>query len=107
MADLFGLTVSQGGLMNMLRRAEAQFTSGRDTALAALHRAKVVACDETGILIEGTNSFHWVFRCAEAVVHSSQAFLPWSVASLVRQQAYRVTFRARQCEDGFLMSLDT
>lgn len=69
MADLFGLTVSQGGLMNMLRRAEAQFAGGRDTALAALHRAKVVACDETGIRIEGTNSFHWVFRCAEAVVH--------------------------------------
>lgn len=69
MKDLFGLTISQGGLMNMLRRAEAQFAGGRDTALAALHRAKVVACDETGIRIEGTNSFHWVFRCAEAVVH--------------------------------------
>ena len=69
MADLFGLTISQGGLMNMLRRAEAQFAGGRDTALAALHRAKVVASDETGIRIEGTNSFHWVFRCAEAVVH--------------------------------------
>ena len=66
MRDLFGLTVSQGGLMNMLRRAEAQFAGGRDTALAALHRAKVVACDETGIRIKGTNSFHWVFRCAEA-----------------------------------------
>ena len=69
MADLFGLTISQGGLTNMLRRAEAQFAAGRDTALAALHRARVVACDETGIRIEGTNSFHWVFRCAEAVVH--------------------------------------
>ncbi len=67
--DLFGLTVSQGGLMNMLRRAEAQFAGGRDTALATLHRAKVVACDETGVHIEGTNSFHWVFRCAKAVVH--------------------------------------
>ena len=69
MKDLFGLTVSQGGLTNMLRRAEAQFAGGRATALAALHRARVVACDETGIRIEGTNSFHWVFRCAEAVVH--------------------------------------
>ena len=69
MKDLFGLDVSQGGLTNMLRLAEAQFAGGRDTALAALHRAKVVACDETGIRIEGTNRFHWVFRCAEAVVH--------------------------------------
>jgi transposase len=81
MKDLFGLTVSQGGLMNMLRRAEAQFTGGRDTALAALHRAKVVACDETGIRIEGTNSFHWVFRCAEAVVHH---VAPTRAAAVVR-----------------------
>ena len=81
MKDLFGLTVSQGGLTNMLRRAEAQFAGGRDTALAALHRAKVVACDETGIRIEGTNSFHWVFRCAEAVVHH---VAPTRSASVVR-----------------------
>ena len=81
MKDLFGLTVSQGGLMNMLRRAEAQFTGGRDTALTALHRAKVVACDETGIRIEGTNSFHWVFRCAEAVVHH---VAPTRAAAVVR-----------------------
>ena len=81
MKDLFGLTVSQGGLTNILRRAEAQFAGGRDTALAALHRAKVVACDETGIRIEGTNSFHWVFRCADAVVHH---VAPTRAASVVR-----------------------
>lgn len=81
MKDLFGLTVSQGGLTNMLRRAEAQFAGGRDTALAALQSAKVVACDETGIRIEGTNSFHWVFRCAEAVVHH---VAPTRAASVVR-----------------------
>ena len=63
MKDLFGLTVSQGGLTNML------------------HHAKVVACDETGIRIEGTNSFHWVFRCADAVVHH---VAPTRAASVVR-----------------------
>ena len=85
--DLFGLTVSQGGLMNMLRRAETRFDAGRDAALAALRKAAVVASDETGVRIEGgrsqrlrpaqqggvasggTNSFHWVFRCEQAVVH--------------------------------------
>lgn len=25
--------------------------------------------DETGVRIEGSNGYHWVFRCAEAVVH--------------------------------------
>ena len=67
--DLFGLTLSQGGLTNMLRRAGTRFASGRDAALAALRRAEVVASDETGVRIEGSNSYHWVFRCDEAVVH--------------------------------------
>jgi len=67
--DLFGLSISQGGLMNMLRRAQDRFAPGRDAALAALRRAVVVASDETGVRIEGSNAFHWIFRCAEAVVH--------------------------------------
>ena len=67
--DLFGLRVSQGGLTKMLRRAETRFEAGREAALSALRRAAVVASDETGVRIEGTNSYHWVFRCADAVVH--------------------------------------
>ena len=67
--DLFGLTVSQGGLTNMLRRAEARFATGREAALSALRRAVVVASDETGVRIEGSNGYHWVFRCEQAVVH--------------------------------------
>ena len=31
--------------------------------------AQVVASDETGVRIEGTNSCHWVFHCKDAVVH--------------------------------------
>ncbi|SFV16179.1 Transposase IS66 family protein [Methylobacterium sp. 174MFSha1.1] len=69
MADLFGLTLSQGGLMNLLRRAQGQFRAGREAAVSALRRAEVVASDETGVRIEGSNSYHWVFRSDEAVVH--------------------------------------
>src|SRR5215213_2564909 len=69
LSDLFGLTVSQGGLMNMMRRAQARFAAGREAALSTLRRAEVVACDETGVRIEGSNSYHWVFRCERAVVH--------------------------------------
>ena len=68
-ADLFGLTLSQGGLMTMLRRAQGAFAGERDKAVAALRRARVIASDETGVRIEGCNAYHWVFRCAEAVVH--------------------------------------
>ena len=80
--DLFGLTISQGGLMNMLRRAETRFEAGHDAALSALRRAEVVASDETGVRIEGSNSYHWVFRCADAVVHHAA---PTRAASVVRE----------------------
>ena len=56
-ADLFGLTLSQGTLMNMFQRAAPVFAAGRDNALAALRRADVVACDETGARIEGCNAY--------------------------------------------------
>jgi transposase len=69
MADLFGLTLSQGGLMNLLRRAQGQFRAGREAAVAALRRAEVVTSDETGVCIEGSNAYHWVFRSDAAVVH--------------------------------------
>ncbi|MCW6512641.1 IS66 family transposase [Lichenifustis flavocetrariae] len=86
---LFGLTISQGGackrlrsaklsgvaggggLMNMLRRAQGTFVAKRDHAVAILRQAKVVASDKTGVRIEGSNAFHWVFRCNEAVVHQA------------------------------------
>jgi transposase len=69
LADLFGLTLSQGGLMNLLRRAQGAFAAERDKAVAALRQARVIASDETGVRIEGSSAYHWVFRCAEAVVH--------------------------------------
>jgi transposase len=69
LSDLFGLRLSQGGLMNVLRRAQGCCAEGRDAALARLRRAPVVASDETGVRIEGANGWHWVFRCEDAVVH--------------------------------------
>ena len=81
LADLFGLTISQGGLMNMLRRAQGAFGAARDKAIAALRQAKVIASDETGVRIEGSNAYHWVFCCSEAVVHQAA---PTRGAAVVR-----------------------
>ena len=80
LSDLFGLTLSQGGLMNLLRRAQNHFRPGRDVAVSALRRAEVVASDETGVRIEGSNAYHWVFRSPEAVVHQAS---PTRAASVV------------------------
>ena len=67
--DAFGLLVSEGALMNMFIRSYAGFKIEADKAKAILREAKVVASDETGVRIEGTNSYHWVFHCKNAVVH--------------------------------------
>ena len=71
LSDLFGLTLSQGGLMNLLRRAQGRLRPGREVAVSRLRRAAVVASDETGVRIEGSNAYHWVFRSADAVVHQA------------------------------------
>src|SRR5271156_5009746 len=67
--DAFGLSVSEGALMNMFIRSHARFKIEAEKAKAILRAAKVVASDETGVRIEGTNSYHWVFHCKDAVVH--------------------------------------
>jgi len=67
--DAFGLDVSEGALMNMFIRSRARFKIEAAKAKAILGAAKVVASDETGVRIEGTNSYHWVFHCRQAVVH--------------------------------------
>jgi transposase len=69
--DLFGLDISQGALMNMFKRTAPVFAARRDDALAVLRRADVVACDETGMRIEGCNGYQWVFCAPDAVVHTA------------------------------------
>src|SRR5215217_3638568 len=71
LSDLFGLTLSQGGLMNLLRRAQGRFAEGQVRAVSSLRRAEVIASDETGVRIEGANAYHWVFCSPEAVVHQA------------------------------------
>lgn len=67
--DLFGLTISQGGLMNLFLRMAPAFDAKRKQALVVLRQAKVVASDETGMRIEGVTGYQWVFRSNAAVVH--------------------------------------
>src|SRR5215211_7355833 len=81
LSDLFGLHLSQGGLMNLLRRAQGRFEGGQRSAISALRQAEIVASDETGVRIEGANAYHWVFRSPEAVVHHAA---PTRAAAVVR-----------------------
>src|SRR5215204_2645880 len=71
LSDLFGLTLSQGGLMNLLRRAQGRFAEGQVRAVSSLRQAQVIGSDETSVRIEGANAYHWVFCSPEAVVHQA------------------------------------
>src|SRR5215211_6398888 len=82
LSDLFGLTLSQGGLMNLLRRAQGCFAEGQVSAVSSLRRAEVIASDETGVRIEGSNAYHWVFHSSQAVVHHAS---PTRAASVIRE----------------------
>ena len=69
--------------MNMFIRSRNGFKIEADKARAVLRAAKVVASDETGVRIEGTNSYHWVFHCKDAVVHQPD----YSRAARVAEEA--------------------
>ncbi len=58
------------------------FAEAQVSAVFSLRRAQVVASDETGVRIEGSNAYHWVFRSPEAVVHHAS---PTRAASVIRE----------------------
>jgi len=70
--EVFGLKVSQGALANMLKRSHRPFEAAKQEIIGQLRQADAVASDETGIRIEGSNGYHWVFRANQAVVHEAQ-----------------------------------
>jgi len=83
MRDLFGLTISEGALMNMFKRTKPAFEAKRTQALTALRQARFVASDETGSRIEGVNAYQW----------SSVASRPsWHAAASVAARKSCATF---------------
>jgi len=53
-SDLFDLTLSQGGPMNLLNEGQGRFRPGHEAAVSTLRWA-TVASDETGVRIEDSN----------------------------------------------------
>lgn len=70
--DLFGVKLSQGALVSMLKRSHVPFAQHKKDIIEDLRRADTVASDETGIRIEGLNGYHWVFMSERAIVHEAQ-----------------------------------
>jgi transposase len=66
---LFGLTLSQGAIANMLARAAKPFAVAGQAIAAEVRAAPVIASDETSARVQGNTHGQWVFGCATAVAH--------------------------------------
>jgi transposase len=66
---LFGLTISQGAISNMLARMGKPFGAAADTIAATVRASAVIGSDETSARIKGKTHWQWMFGCAAAVYH--------------------------------------
>jgi transposase len=67
--DVFGLTISQGGIDNALRRLAERARPTYEALGAAVRASPVIGSDETGARVAGKTAWHWVFQTPEASYH--------------------------------------
>jgi transposase len=66
--DVFGLRVSQGGLVNTLRAAAPAFAAQAGRLGERLRQGAVIASDETGLRVAGRNHWLWVMHHGDSAV---------------------------------------
>jgi len=69
MAEVFGLTISEGAIANLLARAAPRLTAAAEAIAAEVRHAKVVASDETSARVQGHTHWQWVMLSSTAVYH--------------------------------------
>jgi transposase len=69
MGELFGLSISEGAISNILARAEARLSAAAEEIAKEVRAGKVVASDETSARVEGRTWWQWVMSSAAAVYH--------------------------------------
>jgi len=65
-AGLFGLTLSQGAIANVLARAGKAFEAPAERIAAEVRSSAAIASDETSARVKGKTWWQWVFGCATA-----------------------------------------
>ena len=66
---LFGLTISQGAIANMLARVGEAIAAPAERIAAEVRASEVIASDETSARVKGKTWWQWTFGCATAVYH--------------------------------------
>jgi transposase len=62
MSDVFGLSISEGALVNLLKAAVKPFAAARAKIAETLKAGRVIASDETGMRVGKANNWLWVFQ---------------------------------------------
>jgi transposase len=66
--DVFGVGISQGGLINIIRAAAAPCAAQAARLRDRLLKSPVLASDETGLRVAGRNAWLWVVHHADTAV---------------------------------------
>jgi len=69
MADVFGLSISEGAIANILARAQTPLVAAADAIAAAVRASPVVASDETSARVRGKTWWQWVLLSSTALCH--------------------------------------
>ena len=87
MAEVFGLSISEGAIANILSRAQTPLAAAADTIAAAGRASPVVASDETSARVGGKTSWQWVLLSSTAIYHVIAATRAASVVTTFLQGA--------------------
>ena len=79
--EVFGVTISEGAIANLLARAEAPLTVAATTIAQEVRNAKAVASDETSARVGGKTWWQWVLLSSTAVYHVIAAHRSAAVVS--------------------------
>jgi len=69
LGEIFGLSISEGALCNILARASAPLAAAAEAIAVQVKAAEVVACDETSVRVIKKTQWEWVFVTTIAVLH--------------------------------------
>jgi transposase len=69
LGEVFGITISEGAIANLLTRVQRQLQPAVDGILTLLRRASIVCSDETSARVNGKNQWEWVFQNEQVCFH--------------------------------------
>ena len=69
MCEVFGLSISEEAISNILARAQVPLTTAAAAIAAQVTASAVVASDETSVRVAGKTWWEWVFVTSACVLH--------------------------------------